>query len=87
MSPEQDPEVRALAVAIGRQIAAERFAQNISAEKLAEKVGINKNSLGRYERAERDVPLSVLTSIATALGMGGPSDLVRAAEERRGRDG
>lgn len=86
MSPEQNPGVRALAVALGRQIAAERTAAGISAEKLAAQVGINKNSLGRYERAERDIPLPVLTSIANALGMTAPSDLLRSAEVRAARD-
>lgn len=86
MSPEQNPGVRALAIALGRQIAAERTAAGISAEKLAEKVGINKNSLGRYERAERDIPLVVLAGITSALGLAAPSDLMRAAEERAARD-
>lgn len=86
MSPQDDPEVRALAVALGRQIAAERTGAGMSAEKLAERVGISKNSLGRYERAERDIPLLIVTKIAAALNLSAPSDLMRAAEERAARD-
>jgi transcriptional regulator with XRE-family HTH domain len=85
VSPEDDLEVRALAVALGRQIAAERTGAGMSAEKLAERVGISKNSLGRYERAERDIPLPIIASIASALNMSAPSDLMRAAEERAAR--
>lgn len=86
VSPEHDSEVRALAVALGRQIAAERTGAGMSAEKLAEKVGISKNSLGRYERAERDIPLAIVTRIAAALNLSAPSDLMRSAEVRASRD-
>lgn len=85
MSPEHDLEVRALAVALGRQIAAERTAAGMSAEKLAEQVGISKNSLGRYERAERDIPVAIIAKIAAALDLSAPSDLMRSAEERAAR--
>ena len=57
----------------------------MSAEKLAEQVGISKNSLGRYERAERDIPVAIIAKIAAALDLSAPSDLMRSAEERAAR--
>lgn len=71
--------------AMGRQIAAERVAADISQETLAERVGITKRSMGRYERGERDIQLKTLSQIAEVLGLL-PSQIMLAAEERAKRD-
>jgi hypothetical protein len=63
------PERSALARALGRQIAAERSALKLSIDALAARSGVHENSIGRYERAERDIPVDKLEMIATALGL------------------
>ena len=75
----------ALVRAIGRTIAAERVAINMSQDTLAERVGITPRSMGRYERGERDIQLKTLSQIAEVLGLL-PSQIMIAAEERAERD-
>jgi transcriptional regulator with XRE-family HTH domain len=75
------PEPSALARALGRQIAAERNALSLSIDALAARSGVHQNSIGRYERAERDIPVDKLEMIAAALGLR-PSQLMVRAEER-----
>lgn len=71
--------------AVGRQIAAERTKVEMSQEALAERAGISRKSLSRYEQGERDATLGTLVSIADALGM--PlTQLLLAAEARPGQD-
>lgn len=60
---------QALIGAVGRQIAAERVAIKMSQETLAERVGISKKSVTRYELGERDPQLGTLVAIADALGV------------------
>lgn len=79
------PERSALARALGRQIAAERSALSLSIDALAARSGVHENSIGRYERAERDIPVDKLEMIATALGLR-PSQLMIRAEERAALD-
>lgn len=85
MSTSTRPEPSALLRALGRQIAAERNGAGLSIEALAERAGVHKNSIGRYERAERDIPMETLGQIAEALGLR-PSQLMTRAEERAGAD-
>ena len=73
-----------MAAALGRQIAAERVAAGMSQTKLAELIGIHKNSLIRYENADRDMPWTSIEAVARALGLK-TSALVLAAEERAER--
>lgn len=75
----------ALIRAMGRQIAAERVAVNMSQATLAARVGITERSLGRYERGERDIPLRSLGQIADVLGLL-PSQIMLRAEERAALD-
>jgi transcriptional regulator with XRE-family HTH domain len=79
------PERSALARALGRQIAAERNALALSIDALAARSGVHENSIGRYERAERDIPVDKLEMIAAALGLR-PSQLMVRAEERAALD-
>ena len=58
-----------MAAALGRQIAAERVAAGMSQTKLAELIGIHKNSLIRYENADRDMPWTSIEAVARALGL------------------
>lgn len=76
---------QALIRALGRQIAAERVAIKMSQEALAERVGISKKSVTRYEQGERDVPFGTLVAMADALGVP-VSQLLRSSEARAGQD-
>lgn len=44
-----------------------RKKQNISQEKLAEKIGVHRNHLGRIERGETNPPLYLVFKITKAL--------------------
>lgn len=85
MTTSSSPDYSALQRALGRQLAAERNGAGLSIEALAERSGVHKNSIGRYERAERDIPLKALGQIADALGIL-PSQLMLGAEVRAARD-
>jgi transcriptional regulator with XRE-family HTH domain len=45
-----------------------REAQGFSQEDLAERAGLHRNYVGSVERGERDIGLSSLASLITALG-------------------
>jgi transcriptional regulator with XRE-family HTH domain len=70
----------ALAIATGRQIAAERTAAGYSLREFAALSGVSAESLHRYEHAQRDAPLKALVQIADALGIPVSRILVRAEE-------
>lgn len=74
-----------LSRALGRQIAAERFAQGLSQEQLGDAIGAHKNTVYRYETGDREVTWGAIKKIAAALRMR-PSQLLAAAEERAARD-
>jgi len=52
---------------IGKIIKDLRKEQNLSQEKLAEKVGISRNYMGMIERAEVNIPILTLYKIAKEL--------------------
>ncbi len=54
---------------IGKNISKIRKAKNISQEKLAEKVELHRNQIGRIERGEINVPIYTLYKIAEKLGV------------------
>ncbi|MFI1890677.1 helix-turn-helix transcriptional regulator [Streptomyces jumonjinensis] len=64
-------------VALGQRIAASRRAVSLSQDQLADLVGVERRSIQRYERGERDIRFSDLLLIAAAVGID-VSDLVRA---------
>jgi len=73
-----------LAAALGREIAGQRAAAGMSQSKLAELIGVHKNSIIRYENADRDMPWTSIDAVARALGIK-TSALIAAAEERAER--
>jgi transcriptional regulator with XRE-family HTH domain len=75
-----------LAVALGRQIAAERVAKGMSQEELGAAIGgAHKNTVYRYETAQRELSYGIIRRISAALGIK-PSVLFLAAEARAERD-
>lgn len=54
---------------IGKKIKDLRKEQNLSQEKLAEKVGISRNYMGMIERAEINIPILTLYKLADALNI------------------
>lgn len=64
------------------QIEAERAAKGMTIKDLADRAGIGERTLPRYLSQERDLSLSQLDDIATALGIGFDV-LVKRAQQRR----
>ena len=54
---------------LGKCIKFERKNKNLSQEKLAELIGKTRNYVGMIERAEINIPVSVLFDIAKALNV------------------
>lgn len=72
---------RARQVALGATIRELRIAAGISQEELADRVGLNRKSIGSIERAEWAPSFAALSGIADELDM--PlSELIRIYEER-----
>lgn len=74
-----------LAIALGREIAAERTAQGLTQAELASRVGVVKNSVWRYEHGDRGLDLDQMETVARALGLKLWQLLLRA-EEREERE-
>lgn len=77
---------QALVRAMGRRIAAERVSAGLSQEQLAQRVGLSKKSVTRYENGERDAQFLTLVSIARVLGLSSVIELTSAAEEQAKRE-
>lgn len=54
-----------------------RYQKELSQEKLAEISGLHRTYVGSVERAERNVTLSTLEALATALGVSVPELLTK----------
>lgn len=52
---------------IGRNVRNRRNELGITQERLAEVVGCHPNHIGRFERAQNDITISMLSKIAFAL--------------------
>lgn len=85
MSPiEKDPSV-GINAAVAAELRAERGAQKITVEALAQRSGVPKRTLLRLLNAERGIAMEPLTAIAGALNV--PVSLVVSrAEERLERE-
>lgn len=85
MSPvEKDPSV-GINAAVAAELRAERGAQKITVDALAQRSGIPKRTLLRLLNAERGITLGPLAAITEALDV--PMSLVVSrAEERLGRE-
>ena len=58
-----------LRTAIGRRVRELRRQQNISQEELAARADLHRNYVGSVERGERDVGITAIGQLTTALGM------------------
>jgi transcriptional regulator with XRE-family HTH domain len=71
-----DPEI---AVALGTAIRIARQRQQLTQQDLARTAGLTPDSLGRFERGQREPIVSVAFRVARALRME-PEDLIREAK-------
>ena len=62
--------------ALSKNLRAARAAQHLSQEALAERSDLHRTYVGSVERGERNVSLSTLETLASALGVE-PADLLR----------
>lgn len=53
----------------GKKVRQERLKQNLSQEELAEKAGVHRTYIGMIERAEKNITLTNINKIATALNI------------------
>ena len=73
-----------LLAALSMNLRAAREALHLSQEALAERSDLHRTYVGSVERGERNISLSTLESLATALGIE-PADLLRKGDGH-GRD-
>jgi transcriptional regulator with XRE-family HTH domain len=83
MTPIEGPDA-GLNAAVAAELRAERAAQNLTVQELAERSAVPYASLRRYLAAERHIDVATLETLAKALGTSTP-DLVWAATERLNR--
>ena len=60
---------RQAAVTLGEHLRTWRQLQNLTAAQVAERAGINRDTLGRLERGETTVGLDIFLNVARALGV------------------
>lgn len=72
-------------VALGQEVRAEAAGQRITLTALAKMVGMPRSGLYNYLDAERDMPYTVLNSLADALRVP-PFVLIERAEDRARRN-
>jgi len=82
VTTSETPRDNTLGAALGRQIAAERTRRSWTLDDLAERTGIHRNTIYKYENARTQIPLGAISDISDAFGIP-PHRLMRAAEERR----
>lgn len=58
-----------LRVAIGRRVRDLRRKQQVSQEGLAERAGLHRNYVGSVERGERDIGVTAIARLASALNL------------------
>lgn len=75
---------KAYLVALAAALRAEHGASELTFEELAERSGVSKSSLLRFEKGTRDPTIGSLFKIARALGVT-PAKLAVDAEERMNR--
>ena len=56
-------------VAFGKRVREERLRQKLSQENLAEKADVHRTYIGMIERAEKNITLTNINKIATALNI------------------
>ena len=66
--------------AIGTYIKQKRIEKSLSQEQLAEKLGVSKNTVSRWERGVNIPDLGLLDSLASALNTG-VSEIIKGHDE------
>jgi transcriptional regulator with XRE-family HTH domain len=56
-------------VELGNRVRALRKAQRLAQDELAEKAGVHRTQIGHVEQGTRDLRLSTLQKVASALGV------------------
>lgn len=74
---------QSLRAILAENVRAFRKAQGISQEELADRCDLHRTYIGSVEREERNVSLSTLEVLATALGVSVPELLTRRAKHGR----
>lgn len=72
----------ALLEAFGRRVRKRRLELGVSQEELGERCGLHRTYIGSAERGERNVSLTNIVRIATALDVD-PGELMHGLRERR----
>jgi len=76
---------RAEAQALAAQLRAERAAAGLTIDQLSEASGVPKQTLMRYLKGTRDIPMSTFYALAEGLGL--PAETILARAEGRYRQG
>ena len=71
-------DTEALQCAVGAVVRTRRQALGLSQEALAEKCGLHRTYIGSVERGERNLSLSNIVRLATALGLSSSGMLAEA---------
>ena len=69
-------DVSQLQETISKNVKRLRLRQGLSQEEFADRCGYHRTYIGSIERAERNITISTLESLAKALGVG-PDELLR----------
>lgn len=80
MNPEPDATTRAHLVDFGRNLRALRESRGLTQEALAHRAGLHRAVVGFIERAEREVGIGTVWTLAEALQVE-PGDLFRRPSE------
>ncbi|WP_156759524.1 helix-turn-helix domain-containing protein [Microbacterium karelineae] len=72
-------------LAMAAQIRAERAAAEMTIDQLAAASGMHKQTLMRYLKGTRDIPLAAFYAIADGLGVA-PGDLLARAQARHSKN-
>lgn len=78
MDKEEDQKLRA---AFAAQLRAERAAANISQKEVSARSGVSEASVIRYEQGTRDIKVSALYDLASAIGFD-PVEFMNAVQRR-----
>lgn len=85
MTPPIDGPQQGLNAAVAAQLRAERAALGWTIDELAQRADIPAISVRRYLKGERQIDVSVLYALASALGLTA-GQVVEAAQERLDRE-
>lgn len=81
--PGLDAEAKLFPVVLGAAVRRARQARGLTIQELADRVGIGKSTLSRYERGERPMNTYVLVRICRVLGVRAGALLTEADDHTR----